>query len=319
MVGGTVDFIRDQRTELREVYLFDDARNALLSDDKIWRLMQPVIESLVDSRAPKYKLAQVNSVGETLQAQDLELRTVDHEGQDTYLFFTAMLQMAEMDRIELRDEGDNVLASRTLAGNPPTIKLLEPTQGTLVAGTTIRWQAADPDGEALRFTILYSPDGGMRWQTIALAVTQNEFTLSADAAAHLAGSEQGQLQVIAHDGFYTSQDRSPATLTVSNKPPVGLLLWPAEESQTQYGKMLILRGLGTDVEDGSLAGDQLQWSSNLDGPLGSGTELVVDMLSPGNHLILLTVKDSSGAERQAFTTVVVDLPPRQLYLPLIYR
>jgi len=257
MVGGIVDFIRNERTELREVYLFDDARNALLSDDKIWRLMQPALESLVGSRAPTYTLAQVNSAGETLQSQVLALRAVDHESQDTYLFFTAMLHIAEMDRIELRDEGDNVLASRTLTGSPPTVKLLTPSEGALVAGTTVRWQATDPDDDPLRFILLYSPDGGARWQTVALGVMQNELTLSADTIANLAGSEQGQLQVIAYDGFYTGQDSSAATLQLANKPPVGLLLWPGKESQIEYGKMLLLRGMGTDVEDGSLAADRL--------------------------------------------------------------
>jgi len=76
--------------------------------------------------------------------------------------------------------------------------------------------------------------------------------------------------------------------------------------------------MGTDVEDGSLAGEQLTWSSNRDGVLGNGSELAVGTLSSGNHLILLKVTDSAGEERQAFTTISVEAP-MEIYLPLIYR
>jgi len=172
MVGGIVDFNNSQRTALQEVYLFDDARNALLSDDKIWRLMQPALESLVGNRGPTYRLVQVDSEGNALQSQLVKLRAVDHESRDTHLFFAAMLQMTDIDRVELWDENDNILGSRQLAGQPPTIQLLGPLDGQIAAGTTVEWQASDPDGDALRFTLLYSPDDGTSWQTIALGLTE---------------------------------------------------------------------------------------------------------------------------------------------------
>jgi hypothetical protein len=55
-----------------------------------------------------------------------------------------------------------------------------------------------------------------------------------------------------------------------------------------------LEATAFDWEDGAItAQDQLSWRSDLDGPLGRGA-WIVPQLSPGQHTVSVTVRDSSG-------------------------
>ena len=48
------------------------------------------------------------------------------------------------------------------------------------------------------------------------------------------------------------------------------------------------------MEDGVLSGSSLVWNSSVDGLLGNGNSISVQ-LSPGTHTISLTATDSDGA------------------------
>ena len=77
-------------------------------------------------------------------------------------------------------------------------------------------------------------------------------------------------------------------------------------------------GYAYDLEDGILKGIALQWSSSLDGVLGSGTELMT-LLSAGMHAITLTATDSDGMFDTATLQVVVKDTHTTVYLPIILR
>lgn len=67
----------------------------------------------------------------------------------------------------------------------------------------------------------------------------------------------------------------------------------------------------------------MQWSSSLDGSLGSGAEFPVAGLSLGVHTITVTATDGQGASASASVQVTVlpddDLPPWQVFAPLMLR
>ena len=77
-------------------------------------------------------------------------------------------------------------------------------------------------------------------------------------------------------------------------PPPGTFVGP--------GTMLAFQGVGTDPEDGTLPGTSLQWSSDIDGTLGTGNTLqrvLSGPITPCNpesvgHTITLRVTDSDG-------------------------
>jgi hypothetical protein len=69
-----------------------------------------------------------------------------------------------------------------------------------------------------------------------------------------------------------------------------------------------LTGSAYDVDDGMLSGTALQWSSSLQGVLGSGSPLDVK-LQPGAHTIALTATDSDGNSINTAITVYIGSGP----------
>ncbi len=69
-----------------------------------------------------------------------------------------------------------------------------------------------------------------------------------------------------------------------------------------------MAGHGYDPEDGFLPEQSLQWSSSVDGPLGTGRLLQATGLSRGEHTISLFGSDSDGQTIEASINVVVPEP-----------
>ncbi|HIE51328.1 MAG TPA: hypothetical protein EYP85_06180, partial [Armatimonadetes bacterium] len=72
--------------------------------------------------------------------------------------------------------------------------------------------ATDPDGDALTITILYSPDGGNTWETMATD-QENDGRYTWDTQAAGEGSEY-LIKVQASDGTYIGEDISDATFRI---------------------------------------------------------------------------------------------------------
>ena len=70
-----------------------------------------------------------------------------------------------------------------------------------------------------------------------------------------------------------------------------------------------LSGSGYDMDDGTLSGPALRWTSDIQGFLGSGSPLRVKMI-PGNHTITLTATSSDGKSVHTRKKIVIgDKPP----------
>lgn len=80
-----------------------------------------------------------------------------------------------------------------------------------------------------------------------------------------------------------------------NEPPTASIHTPSDESKHALGAMIEFDGSGDDVEDGTLDGDSLVWSSDLNNRIGTESSFSTDQLSEGTHIITLTVTDSKGA------------------------
>ena len=74
---------------------------------------------------------------------------------------------------------------------------------------------------------------------------------------------------------------------------------------------MTLQGSATDNEDGVLAGSSLSWSSSIDGPLGTGSTLQVQLSGPATpcnpeliaHEVTLEATDSGG--NRVVTTIII--------------
>ena len=105
-----------------------------------------------------------------------------------------------------------------------------------------------------------------------------------------------------------ASDTAALTMTIAsapvNQPPVVTINGPASGSSFPAGGTVTLVGAASDAEDGNLSG-QIAWQSSLDGPLGTGAQLVTNGLSVGSHTITATVSDSQGA--QSIDTISVTI------------
>lgn len=93
----------------------------------------------------------------------------------------------------------------------------------------------------------------------------------------------------------------PCSVTDScpNQAPDVTISSPADGGATVVGQTVTFTGEATDPEDGEIPGSALVWTSDLDGPIGTGNQFMRDDLSGGTHEITLTATDSEGASGQA--------------------
>ena len=68
---------------------------------------------------------------------------------------------------------------------------------------------------------------------------------------------------------------------------------------------VLLVGYAYDPESGTLGAEDMWWESNRQGVLGTGSELQVASLLPGEHQITLTVADGDGMPASAGIEVFV--------------
>ncbi|GAB1268389.1 hypothetical protein NBRC116493_16420 [Aurantivibrio infirmus] len=98
---------------------------------------------------------------------------------------------------------------------------------------------------------------------------------------------------------------SPSVVSIpSNSPPTLAINAPLAGGQITLGDPVALLVTATDDNDGDLS-SSVQWSSNLDGVLGSGDGLIVSSLSLGIHTITASVADSSGLSASTNTNLTV--------------
>ncbi len=100
------------------------------------------------------------------------------------------------------------------------------------------------------------------------------------------------------------------TLPGPNQPPAAAITSPPGGASYTTSQTISFQGSGSDPEDGILSGGALVWTSDLAGPIGTGTAFN-RTLSAGTHTITLTATDSKGARGSASRTITVGQPPNQ--------
>jgi hypothetical protein len=84
------------------------------------------------------------------------------------------------------------------------------------------------------------------------------------------------------------------SLTVNaNAPPVVTILEPNNQSASLVDDPLSFAGSALDAEDGDLSAG-LVWTSDLDGPIGTGAGFTTSVLTQGTHEITATAIDGYG-------------------------
>jgi hypothetical protein len=217
--------------------------------------------------------------------------TVPRLSSGTHVITATVAQTATVvgrAQITLRVRGPNL---------PPTVTITSPTSGDSVpAGTavTLAATATDDWDEGLDARIQWSSsrDGAIGGGPSRTAVlSEGTHTLSATVTD--ADGASGTAAVV---------------FTVTPTPPVVVITAPTDGTIVVAGTPAVFAGTAGDATDGDLSA-AIRWSSDRDGPLGTGETIAAPALSSGKHVVTATVADSGGLLAKARITVVVDAPP----------
>jgi hypothetical protein len=178
----------------------------------------------------------------------------------------------------------------------PTVTITAPADPTTVTeGTAVTFSGTATDAEDGNLTAALSwssnldgPIGSGGSFSATLSVGTHTVTASVTDSDGLSGSDQVTVIV----------EETP------NTPPTVTITAPADPTTVEVGTSVTFTGTATDAEDGNLTAS-LSWSSNLDGPIGSGGSFSTSSLSVGTHTVTASVTDSGGLSGSDNVTVIV--------------
>lgn len=147
---------------------------------------------------------------------------------------------------------------------------------------SLNWQAKHPDNRPLTYMVWTTFDDGKRWHRIGHELRETRFRFD---ATELPGGDGCRLRVYASDGFntrYTESDRFQLPL----KPPVVIPLNLEDGTELPAGRPVLLEAAAISLRDGSLEPEKIVWASDIEGELGTGEQIWVE-LQEGNHTLLI--------------------------------
>ncbi|MBN1248040.1 MAG: hypothetical protein JXC32_10310, partial [Anaerolineae bacterium] len=256
---------------------------------------------------------------------DLDLTNIDTGTEDDLTAFTAALtDDPDIRQLLLRYQG-NTIEQLVVPGSPPDVTLISASYDPIYGTAEIAWTTPLADHPDQRYHIHYSPDNGVSWIPVGIDIAPDE-VVSVDGAFRwgvrgdqIPDGAQARLRLIASDGYHETAVTSGA-FTVPDTGPWLEILAPADNAVIESFPVTF-EGYAFDVE----AGDRtaaMTWTSDRDGPLGSGDGLSVDALSAGVHTITLSADDGEG--HVATDTVRVTVSGEAaatdwVFLPLVVR
>jgi hypothetical protein len=163
-----------------------------------------------------------------------------------------------------------------------------------------------PGGKAIRqpvhFILRYSNDGGATWRAVAADLTEPQHVVNLDL---LPGGAKCMFQVIASSGIRSSV-AATKPLEVPRKPRKAYILSPANSGMTfKQGEGVVLLGGGFSPDFETTNFEDVVWTSDRDGVIGTGYEVIVHTLSVGRHKISIDFPDGLGGEASATVFVTI--------------
>lgn len=164
----------------------------------------------------------------------------------------------------------------------------------------VEWQGKHPE-KAVTYLLRYSNNGGTSWRAMAADLTQTSYVVNMEL---LPGGHQCKFQVVASAGVRTTLAETEP-FAVAQKPRQAYILLPEAGASFTEGQAVILRGAGFSPDFETSLPEDGVWTSDIDGILGVGYELVLRTLSVGEHTITLRVADGLGGEASSHVTITV--------------
>jgi hypothetical protein len=303
MVGGSIDPATNQ-VNLQPLFVVPNAGDV---EERV-----PGPYAIVLRNAAGAELARYPFTPEELEGDAFGPSEPDQERHVRALLITELVPyVAGTTRVEIEGPGGTLLKGVSAGASTPTVTVQSPNGGEILVGDaiTVSWSASDPDDDLLNFNVQYSSDNGATWTMVATNITGTSTVL---AASDIASAAQGRFRVWVSDGIHTANDASDAPFTVPNRVPTVEITTPSGPIAVVVSQTLALEGSAYDVDTGTMVGNQLQWSSNIDGVLGNGSQLSTVSLSEGEHTITFRADDGAGGVATDTVQVIVVSDPTQL-------
>jgi len=153
--------------------------------------------------------------------------------------------------------------------------------------------------QPLQHALLFSRDGGATWEPLRFFVEGDQASFATEI---LPAPGPVSLRLVTSDGLGLT-DSIVHGLTVGERGPLPVIVSPASGLEGTPDTEWTLSAWAVDPEDGLLAGGE--WSSSINGPLGSQPVMEGVRLQTGAHVLRFEVTDSDGHAAAAETTVGV--------------
>lgn len=245
-----------------------------------------MMPGLPDSESDEgiYTLQALSSNGEVLY--ETKFGEANNDPNYQVPFFIQIPWISGIERLRVL-EGEVVKTEQLRSNNPPQIDTSPSFTIDEEASTiALSWSAADLDGDSLTYRLDYQCEGAAFWLPLASDLTKSSYTFDTSA---LPGGNNCQVRLMATDGFNTVEAISDVFAVETKGPQVEIVI----EETAYAGVPFYLQGAALDLEDGFVSDENLRWFSDVDGELGFGSSLQVE-LSLGEHLLTLQARDTDG-------------------------
>jgi len=199
-----------------------------------WYTMPSGTPDLTAESRGDYYLVFLNNQGSTLGQVGFNITfTILGTTYDAMGFAFAVPYFPDTHQILLNHES-TTMAQRTVTSNPPRVVVTYPNGGEVMMQDrtySLHWDATDPDGDLLSYSVLFSQDGGFNWQPLATNLQEQSFEWKIPEDIQ---TNSALIKVIASDGVNTGEDISDDIFVIVEQPKSKLEMTQLVRNELQY-------------------------------------------------------------------------------------
>jgi hypothetical protein len=198
-----------------------------------------------------------------------------------------------------------VLEEVSVSASAPVVSSVAPQTSTSIDSSyTITWSANDSETTSLTYTISYNSDvtdSESPWIILADGLETKSWE---EDFGLLPGGSHARIRVTASDGVLCGSAESALFSVPLKAPEVFINEQTAEDDYTENSGITLSADV-FDLQDDPFNMEKIKWTSNIEGDLGTGTEILVKDLPAGLNIITVTATNSAGLSNSDSVSIEV--------------